>query len=417
MLQAKLCVCVATHPPSSVGVRARFEVCLQPCPVCPVVCPAVHLCISTNHGGKACHNFLKWHCETNIEGGETYLTKQPVSHQSLWLVFYPGLYFSRFPLKIACKSSRFFFQIYFYHYKITVYTADLYFKHDSWRSRACLPVEAAAKAMIDQFPWLQTLDTAAIARQSKSADDIIRSATFPAAHAPSPDDSSQSEGISWPYALSVLGTVSSGWACSLCCLLAVHRALRHSLAALISLQQRLNCIPALLWAPAVSRVSSVFCFTFCMHRAEMSSLILVSALFCAWGDFFFFSCHIIFALASHISATNDLDRDHWDWLQTQYCLVCRTLRKHSKIKTRVMKRTHPLQTPPVCLSRQLCLSFVFLSVLYGSKISSCIFCTFRFDVPCKTNKKKAWFLPSAGVFLCVWCDISTLICSTCRVRG
>lgn len=62
---------------------------------------------------------------------------------------------------------------------------------------------------IDQFPWLQTLDTAAIAHQSKSADDIIRSATFPAAHAPSPDDSVQSEGISWPYALSVLGTVGS----------------------------------------------------------------------------------------------------------------------------------------------------------------------------------------------------------------
>lgn len=52
-----------------------------------------------------------------------------------------------------------------------------------------------------------------------------------------------------------------------------------------------------------------------------------------------------------------------------------------------MKRTHPLQTPPVCLSRQLCLSFVFLSVLYGSKISSCIFCTFRSDVPCKKKKK------------------------------
>uniref|UniRef100_H3D7C1 Actin binding LIM protein 1a n=1 Tax=Tetraodon nigroviridis TaxID=99883 RepID=H3D7C1_TETNG len=45
---------------------------------------------------------------------------------------------------------------------------------------------------------------AAVARQSKSADDIIRSATFPAAHAPSPDDSSQSEGVSWPYARSVL---------------------------------------------------------------------------------------------------------------------------------------------------------------------------------------------------------------------
>nr|XP_061794707.1 actin-binding LIM protein 1-like isoform X3 [Nerophis lumbriciformis] len=47
---------------------------------------------------------------------------------------------------------------------------------------------------------------AAIARQSKSADDIIRSATFPAAHAPSPDDSSQSEGDCWPSSNAVLGT-------------------------------------------------------------------------------------------------------------------------------------------------------------------------------------------------------------------
>ncbi|TWW78170.1 Actin-binding LIM protein 1 [Takifugu flavidus] len=72
-----------------------------------------------------------------------------------------------------------------------------------------LPIKAAAKVMIDQFPWLQTLDMAAIARQSKSADDIIRSATFPAAHAPSPDDSSQSEGICWPYALLVLAPPGS----------------------------------------------------------------------------------------------------------------------------------------------------------------------------------------------------------------
>ncbi|KAM4607965.1 actin-binding LIM protein 1-like isoform 1-T2 [Polymixia lowei] len=50
------------------------------------------------------------------------------------------------------------------------------------------------------------LDSAAIAPQSKSADDIIRSATFPAAHAPSPDDSSQSEGDLWPYSLAVLGS-------------------------------------------------------------------------------------------------------------------------------------------------------------------------------------------------------------------
>ncbi|XP_071337150.1 actin-binding LIM protein 1a [Trachinotus anak] len=55
-------------------------------------------------------------------------------------------------------------------------------------------------------PIYKQHDTAAIARQSKSADDIIRSATFPAAHAPSPDDSSRSEGDHWPYSLAVLGS-------------------------------------------------------------------------------------------------------------------------------------------------------------------------------------------------------------------
>uniref|UniRef100_A0A3B4G3J0 Actin binding LIM protein 1 n=1 Tax=Pundamilia nyererei TaxID=303518 RepID=A0A3B4G3J0_9CICH len=57
---------------------------------------------------------------------------------------------------------------------------------------------------------------ASIARQSKSADEIIRSATFPAAHAPFPDDSSRSEGDRWPYSLTALGTVGSCWACSRC---------------------------------------------------------------------------------------------------------------------------------------------------------------------------------------------------------
>ncbi|XP_038594077.1 actin-binding LIM protein 1-like isoform X8 [Micropterus salmoides] len=55
-------------------------------------------------------------------------------------------------------------------------------------------------------PIYKQHDTAAIAHQIKSADDIIRSATFPAAHAPSPDDSSRSEGNHWPYSLAVLGS-------------------------------------------------------------------------------------------------------------------------------------------------------------------------------------------------------------------
>ncbi|XP_028458923.1 actin-binding LIM protein 1a isoform X5 [Perca flavescens] len=53
-------------------------------------------------------------------------------------------------------------------------------------------------------PIYKQHDTDAIARQSKSGDDIIRSATFPAAHAPSPDDSSRSEGDHWPCSLAVL---------------------------------------------------------------------------------------------------------------------------------------------------------------------------------------------------------------------
>uniref|UniRef100_A0A3B5L9K1 Uncharacterized protein n=1 Tax=Xiphophorus couchianus TaxID=32473 RepID=A0A3B5L9K1_9TELE len=48
---------------------------------------------------------------------------------------------------------------------------------------------------------------AAVAQQSKFGEDIIRSATFPAAHAPSLDDSSRSEGDCWPHSLAVLGTV------------------------------------------------------------------------------------------------------------------------------------------------------------------------------------------------------------------
>uniref|UniRef100_A0A3Q3FHC5 Putative adherens-junction anchoring domain-containing protein n=1 Tax=Labrus bergylta TaxID=56723 RepID=A0A3Q3FHC5_9LABR len=55
-------------------------------------------------------------------------------------------------------------------------------------------------------PMVTNLDMAAIARHSKAGDDIIRSATFPAAHAPSPDDSSRSEGDRWPCSLVVLGT-------------------------------------------------------------------------------------------------------------------------------------------------------------------------------------------------------------------
>ncbi|XP_040923509.1 actin-binding LIM protein 1-like isoform X1 [Betta splendens] len=55
-------------------------------------------------------------------------------------------------------------------------------------------------------PIYKQHDTTAVARQSKSADDIIRSATFPAAHAPSLDDGSRSEGDRWPCSLAALGS-------------------------------------------------------------------------------------------------------------------------------------------------------------------------------------------------------------------
>lgn len=58
-------------------------------------------------------------------------------------------------------------------------------------------------------PMVTNLDTAAIARQSKPADDIIRSATFPAAHAPCVDASSRSDGDCWSCSLAALGTVGS----------------------------------------------------------------------------------------------------------------------------------------------------------------------------------------------------------------
>nr|XP_020453049.1 actin-binding LIM protein 1 isoform X5 [Monopterus albus] len=58
-------------------------------------------------------------------------------------------------------------------------------------------------------PIYKQHDTTAVARQSKSADDIIRSATFPAAHAPFLDDNSRSEGDQWPCSLAVLAPLGS----------------------------------------------------------------------------------------------------------------------------------------------------------------------------------------------------------------
>lgn len=68
-----------------------------------------------------------------------------------------------------------------------------------------------------------------------------------------------------------------------------------------------------------------------------------------------------------------------------------------------MKRKHPPQTPPVCLSRQLCLSFVFLSVSCGSKISSCLSVPFIRMCRAKNKKKSMVSFICGCIHVCfVW---------------
>ncbi|XP_042078798.1 actin-binding LIM protein 1 isoform X11 [Haplochromis burtoni] len=78
--------------------------------------------------------------------------------------------------------------------------SNIYRKPPIYKQHGCDPDTDSS------VPMVTNLDTASIARQSKSADEIIRSATFPAAHAPFPDDSSRSEGDRWPYSLTALGS-------------------------------------------------------------------------------------------------------------------------------------------------------------------------------------------------------------------
>lgn len=53
-------------------------------------------------------------------------------------------------------------------------------------------------SLIVQFPQNTDSDSAALAAQSKSADDIIKSSKFPAAHAPRPDETAKIETDYWP---------------------------------------------------------------------------------------------------------------------------------------------------------------------------------------------------------------------------
>lgn len=129
------------------------------------------------------------------------------------------------------------------------------------------------------------VDSAAIARQSKSGDDIIRSATFPAAHAPSPDDGSRSEGERWPCSLAALGTVGP-WrrACSVWC------SSSSSPDAALTLQR----IPLL----ATSRSTPLLCTA----KALRHFCCCVS--FSAWGGISFIFC----STAAHGDALETLQR-------------------------------------------------------------------------------------------------------------
>uniref|UniRef100_A0A671MAF0 Actin-binding LIM protein 1-like n=1 Tax=Sinocyclocheilus anshuiensis TaxID=1608454 RepID=A0A671MAF0_9TELE len=61
-----------------------------------------------------------------------------------------------------------------------------------------------------QFPQNTDSDSAALAAQSKSADDIIKSSKFPAAHAPRPDETPKIETDYWPCPPSLAALGSDG---------------------------------------------------------------------------------------------------------------------------------------------------------------------------------------------------------------
>ncbi|XP_048027461.1 actin-binding LIM protein 1 isoform X29 [Megalobrama amblycephala] len=65
-------------------------------------------------------------------------------------------------------------------------------------------------SLIVQFPQNTDSDPAALAAQSKSADDIIKSSKFPAAHAPRPDETAKIETDYWPCPPSLAALGSDG---------------------------------------------------------------------------------------------------------------------------------------------------------------------------------------------------------------
>lgn len=168
------------------------------------------------------------------------------------------------------------------------------------------------------------LDTAAIASQSKSADDIIRSATFPAAHAPSLDDSSRSEGGRRPYSLTVLGTVGSWWVCLHCCLQAVEQTLTTTLLFLSSAPAAPKSSNASLLLsehpPLFGRYS--LCLWVLLAQSRRVGLVSVAAtLFSAWGSISFAALvHLVRQLNTIVPQMTWTEITETDFKLTFVCL-------------------------------------------------------------------------------------------------
>jgi len=72
-------------------------------------------------------------------------------------------------------------------------------------------LDVGVATLMVQLPRFIDLDSAAFAAQSKSADDIIKSAKFPSAYAPGPDYPAMIETDCWslPISHAALGTVGT----------------------------------------------------------------------------------------------------------------------------------------------------------------------------------------------------------------
>lgn len=258
------------------------------------------------------------------------------------------------------------------------------------------------------------LDAAAVAHQRKTADEIIRSATFPAARAPSPDDSSRSEGDCWPRSLVVLGTVGCWWVCLrfylllergssqtssafFCCFFltfAGWTASLHYCQLLPAFSQRVGfLLPPCCF---LLKVASLFCFLFTWWALRLP------------------------AAVSQMTWTEITETDFKPLFvrRTIYFILYST---STKFPTLMMMLSAVMSvwpnipmSPPVCLSRQLCLRFVL-------KQSTCLILIDHISTDCFfLSCPVVWYASSMlSPGICEYKSFSWRFCPrlTCRFRG